>query len=184
MEEKAAKDGVSSLYQQLEKVDPAAARKIDPHNVRRVIRAIEVYEATHTPFSQLQGKEPPPFNTFILGLTTHREELYRKINHRVDNMIKQGLVEEVEALANRGYGFKLPAMSSVGYKQIGQFLQGKVDLATAIQQIKFETHRFARHQYAWFSLEDPRIHWFDIPEQGESNILALVEKEIKGRIRR
>ena len=180
MEEKAAKDGVSSLYQQLEKVDPAAARKIDPHNVRRVIRAIEVYEATHTPFSQLQGKEPPPFNTFILGLTTHREELYRKINHRVDNMIKQGLVEEVEALANRGYGFKLPAMSSVGYKQIGQFLQGKVDLATAIQQIKFETHRFARHQYAWFSLEDPRIHWFDIPEQGESNILPLVEKEIKG----
>jgi tRNA dimethylallyltransferase len=184
MEEKAAREGTDSLYRQLEKVDPVAARKIDPRNVRRVIRALEVCEATHTPFSQLQGKELPPFNTFILGLTTHRKELYRRIDYRVDNMIKQGLVEEVEALADRGYRFELPAMSSVGYKQIGQFLRGKVDLAAAIQQIKFETHRFARHQYAWFSLKDSRIRWFDMSEQRESDILPLVEKEIKGRIRR
>jgi tRNA dimethylallyltransferase len=180
MEEKAAREGTDSLYRQLERVDPVAARQIDPHNLRRVIRALEVCEATHTPFSQLQGREPPPFNTLILGLTTHREELYKRIDYRVDNMIKQGLVEEVKALVDKGYGFELPSMSSVGYKQIGQFLQGKIDLAAAIQQIKFETHRFARHQYAWFSLDDPRIHWFDIPEQAESNILSLVEKEIKG----
>ena len=184
MEEKAAREGISSLYQQLEEVDPAAAKKIDPRNMRRVIRALEVYEATHTPFSQLQEKKPPPFNTLILGLTTSRDELYRRIDHRVDDMIKQGLVKEVQALTDRCYGFELPAMSGVGYKQIGQFLQGKVDLAAAIQQIKFETHRFARHQYAWFRLNNPRIHWFDIPEQGESNILPLVAKEIKGRIRR
>ncbi len=184
MEERAAREGGDSLYRHLERVDPTAARKIDPRNLRRVIRALEVYEATHAPFSQLQGKKSPPFNTLILGLTTHRDELYKRIDHRVNNMIKQGLVEEVEALADRGYGFELPAMSSVGYKQIGQLLQGKGDLATAIQQIKFETHRFARHQYAWFSLKDPRICWFDIPEQVESNILPLAEKEIKERIRR
>jgi len=170
------------LYRQLEEVDPAAARKIDPRNLRRVIRALEVYETTHTPFSQFQVKEPPPFETLILGLTTHRDELYKLIDHRVDNMIKQGLVEEVEALADRGYGFELPAMSSVGYKQIGQFIQGKVDLATAIQQIKFKTHRFARHQYAWFSLKDPRVHWFDIAEQVGSSILALVKEEIKRNV--
>jgi len=184
MEERAAREGVDSLYRQLERADPVAARKIDARNLRRVIRALEVCEATHTPFSQLQRKELPSFNTFILGLTTRREELYRRIDHRVDNMIKQGLVEEVEALADRGYGFELPAMSSVGYKQISQFLQGKVDLATAIQQIKFETHRFARHQYTWFSLNDPRIDWFDIAEQVESNILHLVGKEIRERIGR
>jgi len=182
MEERAAREGVDSLYRQLEKVDPASARKIDHRNLRRVIRALEVYEATHTPFSQLQAKEPPPLETLILGLTTHRDELYKLIDHRVDSMMTQGLVEEVEALADKGYGFELPAMSSVGYKQIGQFIQGKVDLATAIQQIKFETHRFARHQYAWFSLKDPRIHWFDIAEQVGSSILPLVKEEIKRNV--
>jgi len=178
MEERAAREGVNSLYRQLERVDPVAARKIDPRNMRRVIRALEVCEATHTPFSQLQGKQPPPFNTLILGLTTHRDELYKLIDHRVDNMIKQGLVEEVRGLADRGYGFELPAMSSVGYRQIGQFIQGKVNLATAIQQIKFETHRFARHQYAWFDLDDSRIRWFDIQAQDEETILHLVEQEM------
>ena len=182
MEERAAREGVDSLYRQLEKVDPASAGKIDHRNLRRVIRALEVYEATHTPFSQLQAKELPFLETLILGLTTHRDELYKLIDHRVDNMMTQGLVEEVKALADRGYGFELPAMSSVGYKQIGQFIQGKVDLATAIQQIKFETHRFARHQYAWFSLKDPRIHWFDIAEQVGSSILPLVKEEIKRNV--
>ncbi len=95
-------------------------------------------------------------------------------------MIEQGLVEEVKDLADRGYRLELSAMSSVGYRQIGQFVQGKLDLATAIQQIKFETHRFARHQYAWFSLDDPRIHWSDIQGKVEDDILPLVEKEIKG----
>ncbi len=179
MEERAAREGVDSLYQQLEKIDPASARKVDHRNLRRVIRALEVYEATSTPFSQLQAKELPPLETLILGLTTRRDELYKLIDHRVDNMMSQGLVEEVEALADRGYGFKLPAMSSVGYKQIGQFIKGKVDRTTAIQQIKFETHRLARHQYAWFSLKDPRIHWFDTAEQVESGILPLVKEEIK-----
>lgn len=179
MEQKAAKEGVSSLHRQLQEVDPEAARKIDPHNVRRVIRALEVYEATHTPSSQLQGKEPPAFDTLILGLTTHRDELYRRIDDRVDRMIKQGLVKEVSRLVEKGYGLDLPAMSSVGYRQIGQFLQGEIALSTAIQQINFETHRFARHQYAWFSLKDPRIRWFDIQDDIEKKVLCLVGEETK-----
>ena len=179
MEQKAAKEGVSSLHRQLQEVDPEAARKIDPHNVRRVIRALEVYEATHTPSSQLQGKGPPAFDTLILGLTTHRDELYRRIDDRVDRMIKQGLVKEVSRLVEKGYGLDLPAMSSVGYRQIGQFLQGEIALSTAIQQINFETHRFARHQYAWFSLKDPRIRWFDIQDDIEKKVLCLVGEETK-----
>ena len=179
MEQKAAKEGVSSLHRQLQEVDPEAARKIDPHNVRRVIRALEVYEATHTPSSQLQGKGPPAFDTLILGLTTHRDELYRRIDDRVDKMIKQGLVKEVSLLVEKGYGLDLPAMSSVGYRQIGQFLQGGIALSTAIQQINFETHRFARHQYAWFSLKDPRIRWFDIQDDIEKKVLCLVGEETK-----
>lgn len=179
MEERSAEEGIDSLYQQLRRTDPAAARRIDPRNVRRVIRALEVCQITGSTFSQLQGKESPGFETLILGLTTKRDELYRRIDQRVNDMIKKGFVEEVKGLLNRGYGFELPAMSSVGYKQIGRFIQGEMDLPTAIQQIKFETHRFARRQYAWFRLDDPSIHWFDIQRQIEEHILPLIECEMQ-----
>jgi len=176
LEERAVKEGVDSLYRQLEKIDPEAAREIDPRNMRRVIRALEVYEATGVPFSHWRRKEPPPFNTLIVGLTTSREKLYKKIDYRVDDMIKQGLVEEVKGLVNRGYGFDLPAMAGLSYKQISRFLRSEVDLSTVIQQIKFETHRFARHQYAWFRLNDQRIRWFDIEQESKEIVSHLVEK--------
>ena len=147
LEEKAAKAGKDELYQELEEIDPVAAQKIDRRNVRRTIRALEVHRGTETSFSQLQHKEAPPFNTLIVGLTADRAELYRRIDLRVDEMIKQGLVAEVEKLMNMGYDFNMPAMSGIGYKQIGMFLNDELALATAIQQIKFETHRFVRHQY-------------------------------------
>jgi len=176
LEVKTANTGTEELYQELMRVDPAAAQKIDPRNMRRVIRALEVYEKTRTPFSQLQDKEIPSFNTLIIGLTADRAELYRRIDLRVDKMIEQGLVTEVEKLVNMGYDFNLPAMSSIGYRQIGQFLKGELTLAVAIQQIKFETHRFVRHQYTWFRLEDDRIHWFDISGQADSEIKTTLAK--------
>ena len=176
LEKKAAATGADELYQELRKVDPNAAQKIDPRNVRRVIRALEVYQKSKTPFSQLQSKKAPSFNTLIIGLTTDRAELYRRIDLRIDEMSKQGLVAEVEKLVNIGYDFNLPAMSGIGYKQIGGFLKGELTLAAAIQQIKFETHRFVRHQYAWFRLTDNRIHWFDIKAQADSDIEATLTK--------
>lgn len=179
MEERALKEGYASLHRELEGIDPAAAGKIDPRNLRRVIRALEVCKTANTPFSRLQQKEPPPFDTIIIGLTSSREELYRRIDHRVDNMMRQGLVKEVESMVSRGYGFDLPSMSGLGYKQIAEFLQGKWDLPGAVRQIKFDTHRFARHQYAWFRPRDPRIHWFDIQNPVEESILRLVSVETK-----
>jgi tRNA dimethylallyltransferase len=95
-------------------------------------------------------------------------------------MIEQGLVEEVRDLMKMGYGLHLPSMSSLGYKQIGMFLEGKLELATAIQQIKYETHRFARHQYAWFPLQDERIHWFDVRDDFEGEVWELVERFVLG----
>jgi len=162
LEEKAARSGEDELYQELASVDPVAAQRIDPRNVRRTIRALEVHRETETPFSQLQRKTAPPFNTQIIGLTTDRAELYHRIDLRVDGMIERGLVDEVKHLMNRGYDFRLSAMSGIGYKQIGLFLKGELSLAAAIQQIKFETHRLVRHQYTWFQLQDDRIKWFDI----------------------
>jgi len=163
LEERAAGEGVESLYQELQQIDPAAAEKIDKHNLRRVIRALEVCQRNGS-FSRYQQKKPPEYKILILGLTTDREELYRRIDRRVDNMIEQGLIEEVRKLMGRGYDLSLPAMSSVGYWQIGGYLKGEIDLPAAIRQTKFDTHRFARHQYAWFRLKDHRIRWFESTE--------------------
>jgi len=176
LEEKAAGTGTDELYQELMKIAPAAAQKIDPRNVRRVIRALEVYGKTRTSLSPLQKKKAPLFDAFIIGLTVDRTELYRRIDLRVDKMIEQGLVAEVEKLVNMGYDFNLPAMSGIGYKQIGLFLKGELTLATAIQQIKFETHRLVRHQYNWFQLKDDRIHWFDVTRQVDSEIEATLTR--------
>ena len=180
LEEKAARIGKDELYQELMKIDPVAAQRIDPRNVRRTIRALEVYESTKTPFSQLQHKKVPSFNTLIIGLTVDRAELYRRIDLRVDEMIEQGLVAEVEKLVNMGYGFNLPAMSGIGYKQIGMFLRGELSLAAAIQQIKFETHRFVRHQYSWFKLKDDRIQWVDVRSETNSQIATRVTRFMRG----
>lgn len=162
------------LYQELLRVDPATAQKIDPHNVRRVIRALEVNRQTGVPFSKLQLKKPPSFESFIIGLTLERKELYRRIDHRVDEMTAKGLIAEVENLLKMGYGLDLPAMSSIGYKQIGMFLKGEISREDAIQQIKYESHRFVRHQYAWFRLEDKRIHWFNAQNQAYPELETAV----------
>jgi tRNA dimethylallyltransferase len=176
LEEKAASGGEDELYQELARLDPVAAQKIDPRNVRRTIRALEVHHNAEAPISQLQGKAVPSFNTLIIGLTAERQELYRRIDLRVDDMIKQGLVDEVKQLLDRGYDAGLPSMSGIGYKQISLFVKGKLTLADAIQQTKFESHRLVRHQYSWFRLKDVRIGWFDINNDKEARILARLEE--------
>jgi len=177
LEEKAAGGDGDELYQELARLDPVAAQKIDPRNVRRTIRALEVHHSAKAPISQIQGREAPPFQTRIIGLTAERQELYRRIDSRVDEMIKQGLVDEVKQLIERGYDAGLPAMSGIGYKQITMFLKGELTLEDAIQQTKFETHRLARHQYSWFRLKDVRIGWFDIKKDKEAKILARLKKD-------
>jgi len=174
LEAKAAAIGAEKLYQELVAIDPAAAQKIDPRNIRRVIRALEVYEQTSAPFSRLQRKQAPPFASLIIGLTCDRAELYRRIDERVDRMMAQGLVREVEKLVKMGYDFTLSAMSTIGYKQIGMHLRGKLSLEEAVQQVKYETHRFVRHQYAWFRLKDDRIKWFNILYPFEAEVESLV----------
>ena len=180
LEEKAAGEGYMALYKELEQVDADAARKIDPRNARRVIRALEVCYITGLPFSQLQRSEPR-FQTFVIGLTTAREDLYRRIDDRVDSMIERGLVQEVQALLERGYSLDLPSLSGLGYKQIGHHLQGEIELDTVVQRIKYETHRFARHQYAWFRPRDERIHWFDVRNGVEKPIQYLVQEFLGDR---
>jgi tRNA dimethylallyltransferase len=178
LEELSDERGVSYLYQELLKIDPAAAEKIMPTNTRRIIRALEIYQETGNPVSKLWIKNSPPFNTLIIGLTSERGYLYHKIDSRVDEMIKNGFIDEVKGLLAKGCSIDLPAMSSIGYRQIILLLEGKLNLADAIQQIKTETHRFARHQYAWFKLKDPRIHWFNVCDNIRPQINNLVKSYI------
>ena len=178
LEEKAARIGKEELYRELVTADPVAACRIDPRNVRRTIRALEVHRGAGVSLSQLQRREQLSFNTLIIGLTADREELYCRIDLRIDKMIEHGLVAEVQRLLNMGYYFSLPAMSGIGYKQIGMFLNGEVTLPIAIQQIKSETHRLVRHQYNWFRIGDGRIKWFDIQGDVYSEITALVAEFI------
>jgi tRNA dimethylallyltransferase len=181
LESRAEQDDSQSLYRELQAIDPAAAERIDPSNIRRIIRALEIYYATGQPPSQLQRKEKPGFSILVIGLTQERSELYRRIDERADKMIQRGLVEEVEELLRKGYSPSLPSMSGIGYKQIGQFLRGEMTLPEAVDKMKYETHRLARHQYAWFRLSDSRIRWFDVSgTQGKGSILAL--NEVKGLI--
>jgi len=168
--------GSSELYRELVRIDPAAAQKIDPRNVRRIIRALEVYKGADIPVSQLRLKAKPLYETLIIGLTADRAELYRRIDLRVDEMIRLGLPNEVKGLLAKGYSFNLPAMSGIGYKQVGMYLRGELTLAKAIEQIKFETHRLVRHQYSWFRLKDDRIRWFGIGK--EAQIKTMVAKFI------
>jgi tRNA dimethylallyltransferase len=178
LEARAAREGSEKLYRELERDDPVAASRIDPHNVRRVIRALEIQRSSKMSSYQRQMAKPVPYNTLIIGLTTDRAELYRRVDSRIDLMIEQGLVEEVKKLVNMGYSLDLPAMSSIGYRQIGMFLEREMSLEAAIQQIKFESHRFVRQQYNWFSPKDDRIRWFDIQGRVEPEIKALVDKFI------
>ena len=159
--ERADRQGAEALHRELAQVDPKAAARIDPRNVRRVIRALEVHKATGRPISYWQEKGPPPWEVLTLGLTCPRRELYERIDARVDAMMEAGLVDEVRGLLSMGYDPSLASMSGIGYKQVCQHLAGELDLATAVARIKTATHRLARQQYTWFRLDDGRIRWLE-----------------------
>jgi tRNA dimethylallyltransferase len=175
-EKQASEGSIDELYNELIIADPDAAAKIDRRNVRRVIRALEVRARAGKAFSQLGRKKPPAFTPFIIGLTTDRAELYRMVDHRVDEMLERGLVREVENLKKMGYDLDLPSMSGIGYRQAGQFLKGELTLEEATDKIKNETHRFIRHQYAWFRRDDWEINWFDIKRQPDVEIERMLSE--------
>ncbi len=176
LEARAEREGVQSLHRELQNVDPVAAEKIGLSNARRIIRALEIYRATGQPPSQQRRKASPEIPTLIIGLTGNRQDLYRTIDLRVDRMIAAGLVDEVQGLLKRGYDASLPSMSGIGYRQIVQFLRGEMTLEEAGDKIKVETHRLARHQYAWFRLADERIRWLDAGDGGEEALATIVNR--------
>ncbi len=170
--------GSDSLYRQLQQVDPIAAQKVDARNIRRVIRYLEVYHTTGQPISSRQRKAPPPYRILQLGLTLPREKLYRRIDARVDQMMRDGLLDEVRDLLARGYDENLPALSGFGYRQLIQHLHGARSLEDVVSETKKETRRFVRRQYAWFALDDPQILWLDADEHAAERASEALEQFI------
>lgn len=175
-----ARLGGEELARWLSELDPEAAGKIDPRNVRRVIRALEVTLVRGQPISELQRKIPPPYDICMIGLTRDRELLYDRIDKRVEAMMQSGFLGEMERLYQAGYSRQLPALSGLGYRQLYAYFDGQMSLEEAVDRIKFETHRFARQQATWFRQDDPRVHWFDLGEEGvEAAVLTTIRASLK-----
>ncbi|MBS7567025.1 tRNA (adenosine(37)-N6)-dimethylallyltransferase MiaA [Mucilaginibacter sp. Bleaf8] len=150
--------GIGYLQEQLKAADPIYFEQVDQHNPQRLIRALEVFESTGKPYSSYRkgSQQQRPFNIIKIGLDIPREQLYERINHRVDMMVAQGLLDEVKSLLSHRH---LNALNTVGYSEIFDYLDGKIDLNEAIETIKQNTRRFAKRQLTWFR-KDTGIQWF------------------------
>ena len=163
--------GEDALYDKLLKVDPKAAQKIHKNNVKRVIRALEVYDVTGKKFSELNTdirKPSTKYDCILIGLSMERKALYERINQRVDEMLSSGLVDEVRSLIEKGYSKDLVSMRGIGYKEIISYLEGTRDYDEAVSILKRNTRRFAKRQHTWF-LKDSKVRWFSMDNTEEIN---------------
>lgn len=156
MQELAKTEGENVLHEKLRQVDPESAESIHPNNVKRVIRALEYYHFTGEKFSvhnEVERQRESPYQFLYVVLNMDREKLYRRIDQRVDQMMEEGLVKEVESLLAHGYGRNLVSMQGLGYKEIAAALSGECSLSDAVYQIKRDTRHFAKRQLTWFRRE-------------------------------
>lgn len=169
--------GKKYLYDKLSRIDPISASKIKSNDLRRIIRALEVYKSTGKTISYLQKKafnENPKFKYHIIGLKRDRKNLYQRINLRVDKMIKDGFIEEVKMLREMGYKEDLNSMQGLGYKQINKYLDGEYEKETAINLIKRDTRRYAKRQMTWFNNKIKNIEWIDLDKNSENEVISKI----------
>jgi len=172
--------GPEGLHQRLATVDPQAAEMIDYRNMRRTIRALEVILNTGERFSDLRKKQQCRYMPFIFGISCPREVLYQRIDQRIDQMIADGLVEEVQTLLQSGYQADLPTLSAIGYGEIIQYLNNQVSLEEAVTLIRRNTRIFVRRQANWFKPDDPRIHWVEAAEGMVDNMEEMIRRWLNG----
>lgn len=174
LKKEAQEKGNIYLYNRLLEVDPEGAKRIHQNDIKRVIRALEVYKNTNRTISYHQQQsrlEPPPYKYLIFGLRMDREKLYKRIENRVDAMFEKGLIAEVKKLSNLGYDKKTVAMQGIGYKEVLCYLGGEATLEETKNIIKRDTRRYAKRQITWFKrIED--IVWLDIDENTDFNNLV------------
>lgn len=174
LEQRAKEIGHEALHQELRKVDPISAATIHPNNVRRVIRALEIYYQAGKPRNEFENIGPADilYNAAVVGLTMDREQLYQRINARVDSMMEEGLLEEVKQLYQLGLR-NCQSIQAIGYKEIYQYLDGEISLETAVEKLKQNSRRYAKRQLTWFR-NKMEVKWFDL-----TNVNDLSKKEME-----
>ena len=183
LRQEAEMSGRQAVYQRLEELDPNAAQKIHPQDLKRTLRALEVTLASGRPFSeqqQAQRRELQP-NMIYMGLTRTRSELYDRINRRVDQMIGAGLVEEVASLMAKGYQSDLPSMQGLGYKELIPAIRGEITMEEAVDLIKQRTRRYAKRQETWFRRE-PVERWFCLNGEAGGDNNQKILHYLEGRL--
>ena len=178
LEERAQKEGLETLYEQAKKIDPQAIEKISANDKKRILRILEIYHSTGKTKTQQEiesRKNGVKYNYEVYALNMEREKLYKRINKRVDIMIEQGLIKEVENLCSKYTEFPT-AMQGLGYKEVVEYLQGKISEQEMIEKIKMETRRYAKRQLTWFRKEKNNI-WIDGTNEKQKNI-DLILKEL------
>lgn len=176
LEQEIANDGLAVLYERLEKIDPTVGATIHRNDRQRIIRALEVYQLTGRPLSEWHkehGFQEDSFDILKIGLLRERAELYELINHRSEQMIQDGLLDEVRRLVTLGFSLDLKPLRSVGYRQMGQVIRGIQSVEDALVEIKQETRHLAKRQLTWFR-RDEEIHWYH-PEKQQREILQSAE---------
>jgi tRNA dimethylallyltransferase len=172
----AAEIGPDGMRKRLAVLDPSAAENIDGPNLRRMIRALEVIFSSGRKFSSQQTKSGSPFNVLQIGLIRPREELYQRIDQRIENMLQAGLVSEVQGLLAAGYPPDLSSFSAIGYKQIIAHLNEGLPLQEAVREIRSKTRKYVRHQANWFKEDDPDIHWYPASTDSEDDICHQIQQ--------
>jgi len=167
--------GTRAMHEKLTRIDPEAARRIEPGNLRRTVRALEVIFHTGQRFSIQRQRSTSPYTILMLGLRRPRPELYARIDRRIDAMFEAGLIDEVKDLLARGYSADLPTLSAIGYRETIEYLNGRLTLEEAKVQMRRLTRTFVRRQGNWFKEDDPSIHWFD----ASYNVIPQMEHVIQ-----
>ena len=182
--EKAKELGNEAIYKELESIDPISAKRLHINDIQRVIRALEIYKETGTPMSEYYKdfrKLKNDFNLAVIGLNMDREKLYERINLRVDNMINEGLLDEVKKLLDMGYDENSIAMQGIGYKEVIKHFKGEYTIEETIEILQRESRRYAKRQLTWFRREE-LVHWVDLENfDDQDSMLEDIVKYIEDK---
>ncbi|MEX0761654.1 MAG: tRNA (adenosine(37)-N6)-dimethylallyltransferase MiaA [Dehalococcoidia bacterium] len=176
LEREAEQEGAASLLARLQRLDPAAAERVDPLNIRRVIRAIERAEASEGTVGPPRKAAHPPYNNLTIGLDMDRKVLHARADSRIDEMIQSGWADEVRRLLSSGVPPDARAMYSIGYREMVEHVQGQLSIEEVARRARVATHRLIRHQNNWFKQTDPRIKWIEGGGQAGERAKSLVKQ--------
>jgi tRNA dimethylallyltransferase len=183
LEQRIEEEGIASLFAQLEQLDPEYAASMDGMNPQRIVRALDVWMQTGRPFSSFHTNDSSfdlPVNTMVFGFHRDRQHLYERINRRVDLMFKQGFLDEVRSILDKGYSLQDPGLNTVGYKEAVAHLKGTLSRKQMVKDMKTQTRRYAKRQITWFKRWD-FVEWINLDKYGTENAAEKVLQHLAAK---